>query len=81
MNTNTMTHKPTVLVRIEKSFNADQRQQVQDTVCDQPGVLDIQASKRLPNLMLVEYDALRISALQILQSIRHEDKNAFFVAI
>jgi len=81
MNTNTVTHKPTVLVRIANTFNADRRQQVQDTVIGQPGVLDIQPSKRLPNLMLVEYDALRISALQILQSIRNEDKNAFLVAI
>ena len=81
MNTNTVTHKPTVLVRIANTFNADRRQQVQDTVIGQPGVLDIQPSKRLPNLMLVEYDVLRISALQILQSIRNEDKNAFLVAI
>lgn len=81
MNTNTVTHKPTILLRIEKAFNADRRQQVQDTVSDQPGVLDIQTSKRLPNLMLVEYDAVRISALQILQSVRNEDKTAFMVAM
>ena len=78
---NTVSHNPTVLVRIAKTFNADRRQQVQETVSIQPGVLAIQPSKYLPNLMLVEYDALRISALQILQSIRNEDKNAFLVAI
>ena len=81
MNKNTVSHKPTVLVRIANTFNADRRQQVQDTVSIQPGVLDIKPSKRLPNLMLIEYDALRISALQIIQSIRNEDKNAFLVAI
>ena len=81
MNENTISHKPTVLVRIANTFNADGRQQVQDTVSIQPGVLAIQPSKRLPNLMLVEYDALRISALQILQSIRNQDKNAFLVAM
>lgn len=81
MNTNTMTHKPTVLVRIANTFNADRRRQVQDSVSIQPGVLDVQPSKRLPNLMLVEYDALRISALQILQSVRNDDKNAFLIAI
>ncbi|WP_455202541.1 hypothetical protein [Kaarinaea lacus] len=81
MNTNTVTHKPTILIRIEKALSADRRQQVQDTVSDQPGVLDIQNSKRLPHVILVEYDALRISALKILQSVRNQDKSAFMVAM
>ena len=81
MNTKTMTHKPTVLVRIAKTFNANHLKQIRDSVSVQSGVLDIQPSERLPNLMLVEYDALRISSLKILQTVRNEDRNAFLIAI
>lgn len=81
MNTNTATHKPTILVRIEKTLNSSRRQQVQDTVNAHQGVLNIHPSKRLPHLMLIEYDAVRISALQILQTVRNEDETAFMVAM
>lgn len=74
-------HQPTVILRLDRTLHDSNLQNIYRRVAEAPGVLYAQPGVRLRNLMLVKYDASRVSALQILGTARNDDQSAFLVAM
>jgi hypothetical protein len=75
------TVNPSVLVRLELSLDEEKKQHVTNHLHEQSGIIDVIPSNIRPNLFIVEYDAVQMSLLQILNIVRGEDKSAFLVGM
>jgi len=74
-------YKPTVMLWLRQTQNADQVRRIREELAGEPGVLTVLSSARNARLVLIQYDDHQTSSQQLLRIARDQDHAALLVGI